>query len=146
MKTKTRNPQWKYGEDLTKDELIMVRYATRCWLLQECGGLTFEEARIYLAGEPPFPIESVTEELKLSREEIERRQIELKCRISELERTKEVFYGYTAIEINSAPNKYPRKKPEKIAYIAPSYVYISPENNSVPSKRKSKKKSKQAKQ
>ena len=143
MKARQDRP-WKFGEDLTKDELIMARYATRCWLLQECGGLTFEEARIYLAGEPPFPIESVMEELKLSREEIERRQTELKEKISETERTKEVFYGYTAIEINSAPNRYPKKKPEKIAYIAPGYVFMSPENNSVPSKRKSKKKLKKA--
>ena len=142
MKSKIR--PWKYGEDLTKDELIMLRYATRCWLLQECGGLTFEEARIYLAGEPPFPIESVTEELKLSREEIELRQTELKEKISETERTKEVFYGYTAIEDESELNKrYPKKKSKEIPYISSGYIYASSENNSVPSKRKSKKKSKQ---
>lgn len=109
MKTR-QNRSWKFGEDLTKDELIMLRYATRCWLLQECGGLTFEEARIYLAGEPPFPIESVMEELKLSREEIERRRTELKEKISETERTKEVFYGYTAIENDFKPKRYPKKK------------------------------------
>ena len=109
MKNRQNRP-WKFGEDLTEDELVMLRYATRCWLLQECGGLTFEEARIYLAGEPPSPIESVTEELKLSHEEIERRQIELKCRISELERTKEVFYGYTAIEKDFKPKRYPKKR------------------------------------
>lgn len=97
MTSSRPNRPWKFGEDLTKDELILLRYATRSWLLQEYGGLTFVEARIYLAGEPPFSIDSVLVDLDLSIDELRKRQSMLKDRISELERTKEVFYGFTAL-------------------------------------------------
>lgn len=108
------NRPWQFGEELTRDELVMLRYATRCWIVQEYAGLSFEDARIYLAGEPPFAIPILEKELKKTAEEIIARQEILKQHVSEIELEKDLFYGFTPLSdeiLKNTPLKpWPPKK------------------------------------
>lgn len=113
MKGERPNRPWQFGEDLTPAELVLLRYATRCWILQEYAGLSFEDARIYLAGEPPFSHEILEKELNLSMEGICARQKILKMKVSEIESEKDLFYGFTPLSDEILKNTPSRPWPPK---------------------------------
>ncbi|MCH3978673.1 MAG: hypothetical protein LKJ94_00530 [Candidatus Methanomethylophilus sp.] len=96
-------------------EFRFIRYAARVWLLQERGGLSFAEARIYTHDERPETFSEIDEKFGFEPGESERSYPEICAQVEEKLKTTDIFCGFTPVYADSVvkPGRLEREARKK---------------------------------
>ncbi|MDR0309588.1 MAG: hypothetical protein LBH88_02375 [Candidatus Methanoplasma sp.] len=95
----------KFGEPMEIEEYIQVRYGMALWMLQENAGLSYNEARAYLAYERGESTEDVAKALRITKQAVYNLSSSARAKIEEAGELDEVFKGYFPLVINVNPKK-----------------------------------------
>ncbi|MCL2317998.1 MAG: hypothetical protein FWC44_02955 [Methanomassiliicoccaceae archaeon] len=81
-------------------EYQQVRYGMALWMLQENAGLSFKEARVFLADERGESVDHLAKELKVTKQAIYNLSSAAKAKIEKIEDLDAVFKGYYPLVVN----------------------------------------------
>ena len=84
----------KLGEPMDFDEFQQVRYGMTIWLLQENAGLTFKEARVFMADTRQETTEDLAKALKVTKQAVYNLASSARAKMDEIEDLDAVFKGY----------------------------------------------------
>ncbi|MCL2295593.1 MAG: hypothetical protein FWC29_00720 [Methanomassiliicoccaceae archaeon] len=84
----------QFGEPMGFDEFQQVRYGMAIWLLQENAGLTFKEARVFMAGTRQESAEDLSKALNVTKQAVYNLASSAKAKMGEIEDLDSVFKGY----------------------------------------------------
>lgn len=93
-KIKTINRPPISNSEYALDELALIRYSVRIWLLQENAGLDYLEASVFLKHERPDSFDSLEIRHNLSKEELDKLMSSAKEKFERASENTDVFMGY----------------------------------------------------
>lgn len=95
---RVKEEPWDREKTLSYEDFNLIRYATRCWLLQERVPLSFLEARIYLHEEKPESLEDISEKFNVPLEDILEMEPSIREKVDAAIQQREVFFGHDPIK------------------------------------------------
>jgi len=81
-------------------EYQQVRYGMCIWLLQEKAGLSFEEARVYMADDRLESAEDLAKTLNVTKQTVHNLASSAKAKMDKVENRDEVFMGYSPLVVD----------------------------------------------
>lgn len=84
----------KLGEPMDLKEYQQVRYGMSLWMLQENAGLTFKEARVFMANDRLESTEDLAKALGVTKQGIYNLASSARAKMEKYEDYNEVFKGY----------------------------------------------------
>jgi len=90
----------KYGEPMDFEEYQQVRYGMSMWMLQEKAGLTFKEARVYMADDRLESTDDLAKALNVTKQAIYNLGSSAKAKMDKIEDYDAVFMGYFPLMVD----------------------------------------------
>jgi len=96
------------GDPIDSIEYMQIRYGMALWMLQENAGLSFKEARVFLAPDRGESVEHLVKSLKVSKQGIYNLSCSARAKMAKIEDFDAVFNGYTplVVDINIKSKDY----------------------------------------
>jgi len=93
----------KVGEPMEMEEYQQVAYGMTLWMLQENVGLSYKEARAYLAPERYESTEDLIKALKVTEQEVHNLVASAEEKMNKIENWDSVLNGYFPLIVDTAP-------------------------------------------
>jgi len=91
------------GEPMEIEEFQQIRYGMALWMLQENAGLSYKEARVFLAEERFESVEYLAKALNMTKQGIYNLSSSAKAKMGAIEDFDAVFKGYYPLIVNVNP-------------------------------------------
>jgi len=90
----------KLNEPMDFEEFQQVRYGMALWMLQENAGLTFKEARVFMAGYRHESTEDLAKALNVTKQAVYNLASSARAKIDEIEDLDAVLKGYFPLVVD----------------------------------------------
>ena len=88
------------GEPLDFPEYQQIRYGMALWMLQENAGLSYKEARVFLAPERGETVEHLAKTFKMTKQAIYNLSSSARAKIEKIDDLAAVFNGYYPLVVD----------------------------------------------
>jgi len=95
----------KFGEPMDFEEYQQVMYGMCLWMLQENAGLTFKEARVYMADDRVESTEDLAKALHVTKQGIYNLASAAKAKMDKFEDFEPIFKGYYPLVVDYNPRR-----------------------------------------
>jgi len=90
----------KLSEPMEFEEFQQVRYGMAIWMLQENAGLTFKEARVFMAGSRHESTDDLAKALGMTKQAVYNLASSARAKIDKIEDLDAVFKGYFPLVVD----------------------------------------------
>jgi len=97
--------QAKFGEPMDFREFQQVMYGMALWMLQENAGLSFKEARAYMAGDRNESTEDLAKALGVTKQGVYNLASSARAKMEKFEDLDKVFMGYFPLIVDYSPKR-----------------------------------------
>ncbi|MDR3206568.1 MAG: hypothetical protein LBT41_05725 [Candidatus Methanoplasma sp.] len=95
--------EFSYGGECSHEEFQQIRYGMALWMLQENGGLSYAEARVYLADDRFESTNDLSKALGVTKATVYNLASSARAKLEKFEDREKLFRGYWPLVVDVNP-------------------------------------------